>query len=360
MKQFFFLLILLLLSTGCLRDELPNAEADILTCTLAETSLLKREPIIENDKITLFVEANADLTRQTLSFTLSDGATIEPAGGTTRDFSTPQTYTVTSQDRQWKKTYTVSFVVDELPTKYHFEDTVAEKSGRFYIFAEKQNGRVSMEWASGNLGFAMTGNAQIPDDYPTTQSADGYTGRCARLTTRSTGSFGALAGMPIAAGNLFIGTFDLLSALSSPLKATRFGLPFYRRPLYFSGYYKYKAGTTYYQNGQPTQTAITDRCHFYAVLYETDETLKTLDGTNILTHPNVVCAAVVEDQKETDEWTRFRLPFITREGKTIDAAKLRNGVYNLAVVFTSSIAGATFSGAPGSTLYIDEVEIGCE
>ena len=83
MKRLFFLLILPLLSTGCLRDELPNAEADILTCTLAEASLLKREPIIENDKITLFVEANADLTRQTLSFTLSDGAVIEPAGGTT-------------------------------------------------------------------------------------------------------------------------------------------------------------------------------------------------------------------------------------------------------------------------------------
>ena len=32
--------------------------------------------------------------------------------------------------------------------------------------------------------------------------------------------------MPMAAENLFIGTFDPMSALSDPLKATQFGLPF--------------------------------------------------------------------------------------------------------------------------------------
>lgn len=37
--------------------------------------------------------------------------------------------------------------------------------------------------------------------------------------------FGGLVGMPIAAGNLFIGSFDVNNAMSNPLQATKFGLP---------------------------------------------------------------------------------------------------------------------------------------
>ena len=36
--------------------------------------------------------------------------------------------------------------------------------------------------------------------------------------------------MPIAAGNLFIGEFDMTNALSKPLEATRFGIPFCYKP----------------------------------------------------------------------------------------------------------------------------------
>ena len=51
-------------------------------------------------------------------------------------------------------------------------------------------------------------------------------GKCLKLSTRSTGGMGAMMNMPMAAENLFIGTFDTMSALSDPLKATQFGLPF--------------------------------------------------------------------------------------------------------------------------------------
>ena len=39
---------------------------------------------------------------------------------------------------------------------------------------------------------------------------------------------------------------------------------------------------------------------------------------------------------------------------------LKNYQYNLSVVFTSSIEGAEFRGAIGSTLYVDEVKLICE
>ena len=39
---------------------------------------------------------------------------------------------------------------------------------------------------------------------------------------------------------------------------------------------------------------------------------------------------------------------------------LENYGYNLAVVFTSSVDGAYFRGAVGSTLYVDTFKIICE
>lgn len=355
MNKYLLLLATTILMTSCIQNEAMDTEADIIECII-DHNILKREPIIQNDKVTLMVKGNTNLSKQAPVFTLTKGATIEPESGTVRDFTTAQTYVVTSEDRQWKKNYTVSFVPDELSTVFHFEDTITEMKDRFHIFAEKQNGTVSMEWASGNLGFMLTDSKKKPDEYPTAQFDDGYVGKCACLTTRSTGGFGAAFKMPIAAGNLFIGTFNLADALKSPLKATRFGLPFYNIPTSFSGHYKYKAGEVFFENGKEVEN-VRDMCQFYAVFYETDEDTPMLDGTNILTHPNIISAAVIENQKETDEWIRFDIPFVYRDGKSIDIEKLNNGKYNLAVVFTSSIDGAYFKGAPGSRLLIDEVEI---
>ena len=76
----------------------------------------------------------------------------------------------------------------------------------------------------------MTGVAKTADDYPTFQIANGKNGKCLSLVTRSTGFFGGLVGMPIAAGNLFIGSFDVNNAMSNPLQATKFGLPFRHVP----------------------------------------------------------------------------------------------------------------------------------
>ena len=59
--------------------------------------------------------------------------------------------------------------------------------------------------------------------------------------------------MPIAAGNLFIGSFDVNNAMSNPLQATKFGLPFRHVPTYLAGYYKYKAGDQFTEGGKPVE-----------------------------------------------------------------------------------------------------------
>ena len=71
----------------------------------------------------------------------------------------------------------------------------------------------------------------------------------------------------------------------------------------------------------------------------------------------MVSIAQISDQKETDEWTHFYIPFVMQPGKVIDKEKLAQGGYQLSIGFSSSIEGDVFNGAEGSTLWIDEVEI---
>lgn len=125
----YFIVCLLLGITlvSCIRDEALNAEADILTCTVSG-DILKRDPIIENNKVVLMVTADADLTHQAPEFTLTPGATISPASGTERDFTTPQSYTVTSEDGNWKKEYQVTYIIAGISSEYHFENVKDYKS----------------------------------------------------------------------------------------------------------------------------------------------------------------------------------------------------------------------------------------
>lgn len=362
-------LLLGFIATSCIQDEAPNAEADILTCTVPGDAL-NREPIIENDKITLILKKETDITVLAPQFTLTPGATINPESGTIQDFSEPQYYEVISEDRQWKKRYKVEASYSGVTNSvYHFENARLSSTGSYQEFYETDlHGKESMRWASGNPGFAMTGVKGGYDAYPTYQSDNGYKGKCLALTTRKTGVLGSSVNMPIAAGNLFIGTFDVLNVLQNALTATKFGSQFEDIPTYLKGYYKYKSGETFYvldKNAKDKLQPVPGRkdiFDIYAVFFESTDDMKNLDGTNVLneSNPNILAVARIDNAKETDEWTEFYLPFVFRAGKIIDSGKLAAGKYSITIVFASSIRGDYFEGAPGSTLYIDEVELGSQ
>ena len=352
-----FYSLLGILMASCIKDEAPNAEADILSCSL-QGDVLNREAIINNDNIILSLKDDANIQQLAPEFVLTAGATIEPASGTMRDFSSPKQYTVTSEDGKWKKTYTIEAFYSGLPTSYHFEETIPFKNSTgdiiYYNFRETDNIGNTLIWANANSGFNYTGVRAAADDYPTSPAPNGVKSNCVKLTTKSTGSLGALLGMYLASGNLFIGQFTI--TLPNVVKATKFGAPFKHVPTAITGYYKYKAGSTFTVDGKAV-TGRTDICDIYGIFYETDDEVKLLDGTNAFTSDHLISVARISDAHETDEWTEFNIPFITKEGKTIDAQKLKDGKYNVAIVFSSSIRGDLFEGAEGSTLYIDEVEL---
>lgn len=369
MKRIFKPLLLAIMAgfmfSSCIKDEALNTEADITGVTVEGTTPI-RPAVITNNEIRFYVNGWEDLRNVALNFTLTDGATMEPANGTVRDFSQPQTYTITSQDGQWRKTYRVSFLSDNVPNEFHFDDIKwheykdefddnAEVQRLYQIFTDKTAEGQEVDWGSGNAGFMITASGQPAENYPTSQTDEGYQGKAAKLVTRSTGTLGAMFGSPIAAGNLFMGTFKL--NLEEAAKSTHFGLPFRQVPRELVGYYKYKAGESFTDKSNNVVAGRKDDFAIYAVLFETDDNVPYLDGTNSLTSDHIVLKAELTDRKETDEWTRFSISFNPVEGRTIDQEKLRNGKYSLAIVMSSSRAGATFEGAVGSTLLVDEFQL---
>lgn len=371
------LLLTLGLTAACIQDEALNTEADIETITLPG-NVMNREAVFGDAvnlsdgtrvyPITLYVKRDTKLSALAPELTLTEGATVQPASGTTLDFSQPQTYTVTSQDGQWQRTYRVSVTTATLTTThYSFENIrLGGTPEKYHVFYETE-----IDWASGNPGYALADlNETNPLNFPTYQGDGDVKDKCLTLVTRHGGSLAALVNMPIASGNLFLGSFDVNNALSNALTATQLGLPFDQIPVRLTGWYKYTPGETFYVLDTSASDKLrpvpgrTDRFDIYAVLYESTDDRPILDATNILAEDNeqvISVAQIPEDEAvPTEEWDQFDIPFEYRPGKSVDPDKLREGQYNLTIVFASSERGAYFEGAPGSTLCIDEVDLICE
>lgn len=255
--------------------------------------------------------------------------------------------------------------------KYDFENYKLIKaegsSYEYYGWHELNSDGTEKElWASGNPAFTIAllfSEDKSPAAFPTVAVENGYDGACVKLETKSTGTLAASwYHMGIAAGNLFTGSFDSQNAVTSPMKATQFGKPFYKKPVKFTGYYKYAAGAKM-QDGDGNAVEGTDKGQIYSVLYrnvDASGNSVVLNGEDILTNENIVAVADAGDITDVADWTLFNAEFKYKEGKEIDEAILKAGGYSMATVFTSSIQGAKFIGAVGSTLYIDKVAIECE
>lgn len=359
--------------TSCIQDEPLNAECDITEVTLPG-DVLNRRPSISNDKVLLVVKNDVSLMSLAPEFELTPGATIEPASGTPLNFILPQKYTVTSQDKKWSKTYTVQVQKNNsisLDYDFSYVREISAIGGicRYDEFYEPgPTGQDALVWASANSAFALTLQGSTPNTFPTYQGIGGINGpedKCVVLVTRSTGTFGKRAKKPIAAGNLFFGTFDGENAMSKPLQATHFGIPFNRVPSMLSGYYKYTPGETYCEADADGELVPvpgkTDVFNIYAVFFETTPGHEWLDGTNVLAEDNdmIIATAELPDRQPSDTWKAFSIPFVVRQGKTIDRDKLAQGKYSIAVVMSSSQDGDYFAGAVGSTLMVDAITVSC-
>ena len=363
--------------TSCMKDEPLNAECDIEQVILHTPNVDEvffsptdsvKHLLYTDDAVTFNVRRNAPVEGITLEFKITEGATIERlTEGTGFEADVPVHYRVTSQDGQWHRDYAITVSPEPVHVvssviAYDFENFELEpKQGKYYIWHnERLDGTFGNDWATGNPGFKLSMPSAAPENYPTSP-IDGMDGKALKLVTRDTGPFGAMAKMRLAAGNFFLGEFDVSQALSNAMTATRFGIPFNLKPVRFTGYYQYQPGPKFQDKAGKEVPGRVDEGSVYAVFYRNHDAEGNpvrLMGDNVLTSPLIVGIAKVKQLPATNEWTPFDVEF--EYDSDIDMQLLANKGYNLAVVFSSSADGAIFEGAIGSCLLIDKVRLYCQ
>ena len=369
-------LVMTTLCTSCFGDEPDGCEADIEVVTLHVSSpedfffqaTDSMQVVFSTDSVVTFaVRSGADVSALSPVLTLSTGATVEPASGSTHDFSQgPVIYTVTSEDGKWQRRYRVNVVptmvtvTDTLRFDFeHYELETATQ--RYYMWHNTlPDGSLGNDWATANAGYRISMSTAAPMDYPTTPLAQGYDGAAVCLMTRDTGPFGRMANKRLAAGNMYLGTFDIRIAMSDHLHATRFGIPFTDRPDRFTGYYTYEPGPTVQDfYGNPIAGRV-DSANVYAVFYRNHDAAgneAVLYGDNVLSSDLIVAVANMGYVTPTTTWTPWDVKFEYRE--EVDEQLLASRGYSLAIVFSSSGAGGSFIGAIGSRLCVDKVRLIC-
>ena len=373
------ILLLCLALSSCFKEEPLNAECDItqvsfqlenpLGTFFSLTDTLQTVNSTDNT-VTFNVRRNHEANLETLQprFVLTPGATLSKLGGEIDPIEGGrQTYRVTSEDGQWHRDYSLQLI----PVVRTIEDTVAFDFEHFELEPQKQkyyiwhnllpDGTLGNDWANGNPGFQLSMGSATPEQYPTVPLIEGFDGHAVQLTTRSTGPFGVLAGKRLAAGNFYLGTFNVTNALQYPLRATSFGVVFDREPITITGYYKYQPGRTYQDFNGNTVEGRTDQAAIYAVLYRNHDDKGNeviLHGDDVKSNPLIVAIADMADVPTKAEWTAFSLVFQYKS--TIDYELLAERGYNLTLVFSSSSEGDKFEGAVGSQLCIDKVRVICK
>lgn len=360
MKKSFLLLFGVLSLCGCIKSELPNIEVDIEKVTY-DSSQGITEVKITGSQIEIYLTESADETNLSIDFVLADGASVTPDPVTIKDYSTPQQFTVTSEDCQWQKTYTVKTLSSDFPLQFNFEHWRQES---FYFMPyEVQGSSETNIWACGNPAFSFAVNNKDWKAFPTQPTFDAYLAegqskdditesgmkpRAVLLTTKSTPD----TNIPIAAGNLFIGKFN--ASHQNTLECTYFGMPFRHKLLSVSGYYKYKSA------GSTLKTGTDDECKIQAVMFLATEEIPHLDGTNLKDAPNIVGRGEWPSGKTTDGEGYHPFQFDITYTKDINPELLKAGAYKMSVIFSSSRNGDKFDGAVGSQLYIDNVTLTIE
>ncbi len=298
---------------------------------------------------------------------ISTGATVTPNSGVAQDFNKAITYTVVAEDGTVAK-YVVS--VASKMRAFDFENWTAEVEGQ----TPEMTYYEPTGWSSSNAGAHMLKGFGMADSYVVMETEDAHSGEKAALIksidTKGMDMF--IAKVPkVTTGSLFLGNF--ITELSSTLRSTKFGIPYTQKPVSLKGWYKYTPGAEYYS---VTETPYEQHCHqavldetksdefmISVVLYETEEydvegwsdclTGSAVAEENIYNSSRVAAIAQLTGGEQA-EWTSFELPL---EWKKEYNAETK---YRLAIVCSASKDGDKFSGAPGSTLIVDDFELTVE
>lgn len=318
-----------------------------------DSEAVTEAPVIDGTNITFKVAEGADITALAPTITISEGATVTPASGVAQDFSNGKTvkYTVVSEDYGTTKIYTASVSASQTILSYNFDEWTVMNAGKSN---EYQTPNPVDVLATSNGGAELL-NMFSSFGFPVSPEENGYSGKAAKLVTMdSRGTLAEYMGAVVTSGSLFTGKFELNAM--APLQSTQFGIAYDKKPITFSGVYKYTPGTPFINGANGEDESITDECSIVAVLYEATDAAGEeviLNGTNINGSEYHVAVAALEDGSAKADWTEFNIPFTFVEGKSYEEGK----AYKLAIVCSSSKNGDKYQGGVNSTLIVDNLQV---
>lgn len=338
--------VIIAIFQSCIKDAPLNPEADIESFTVDSNDLTSDVFIDQvNRRILLYLTDEAHEKGIAPVIGISPGSKLTPASGDSIHFTGNVTYSVTSQNGQNIKTYTV-VIVSVGNWDFNFEKWAVNAADQYQYPVEEDDSQL---WSSGNPGVALSGIPKQPESYPTHSTAAGYLGStAAQLNTIKGTALSELVGVRLFAGSLFLGNFNSNEAFVNPLKATEFGQSYVGKPATFSGYYKYTPGSVFQdENGNPV-AGKQDECSIYAVFFRGPE---RLNATNIGSSDKIVARAALPVGTPATGFTRFELPFVYTDSTNIESNMM------VAIVMSSSKEGDHYRGAIGSTLIVDSLGI---
>ncbi|MFV0419923.1 MAG: PCMD domain-containing protein [Dysgonomonas sp.] len=341
----------------CVRS--TNTESSLLGMTF-DSSIVTKQPVIDSTNV--FFEISNDATSSDLEklipgIELSDKATVNPILGSEVDFSKGAVkFTVTAGDGTTKTTYQI------IPwqNKFSFENWVFEGNSNNSLNGREVDFYAPVaNWSSSNTGAALLYVLEQSDKIVVTKTEDAHSGKSAAkietIQSNKLDGTGLSLYPAITTGTLFMGTFqtDMLNVL----KSTKFGVIYNKKPKTVKGYYKYTPGADFYRSTNANKSKVTlepntkDECVINAILYEVDAKDTPLTGVDAYTSPRLTAIGKLLDGTAKEAYTAFSIDMEYK--KEYDSSKM----YRFAIICSSSKWGDTFSGAPGSILYVDDIEI---
>lgn len=350
------------------------------------------------------------ISRGSTAYIVIDGKEIPFENGQLVNFTNErvQKFVIRCESGEWSKTYEISMehqpaytVLTEMLITFNGNYTIQGRTSTnpgYYVWTEtdpiitKNLFRAGDPiWKNGNPGYILSRGSAQPDEYPTIPVFNGGMDGtdCIELHTRSTGSFGQMVHIPLAAGSMFNGLFDSSKALNDARKATRMGVPCPHKPVRIEADLKYIPGDKFQDSDENEITGVVDEPDLYCIIYRNvDENgdAVMLDGDDVLTNRHIKGVARLshnynmiwneEEQRHipepvltnspihgiTSEWKHVSIPvnydfFQTGHENTIDPVLLRNRGYNIIIGSTSSWRGGYFEGALDSRLYVDNIKV---
>ncbi|WP_075604044.1 PCMD domain-containing protein [Saccharicrinis aurantiacus] len=321
---------------------------------MIEVSNQASQAVINSDSLTATVEIPPGVELSGLivkTLELSSFAKSDINVGDVIDLSDKVEVNITSEEGSVIKWQIIPYIASATPSLPNGDFSLwYQAAGGYYEPGESESTTI---WGTGNAGTQILG---LTATTPIELESDNY---AAKMETLDNGSLAAAFGTPISAGSIFVGKFDK-DAIdpSDPEAAIEFGSPFAGRPKSLKFKYQYTPGT---ENKDKDGNILPDgdMCDIYAYLE-----IRTDDIRRLAT-------VWFRDGNEQPNLSELTLDFIYGElpPDTPDYMKPENGLYvenevveyilptHITFVASSSYDGANFSGAVGSMLIIDDVQL---